>query len=109
MISARALLNTFARARSHPDWSDRYDFLTLLSNASLAQLPADAMTRLQVQMADADPVNKGPRRRAAIVYDDDLSRAMLTYWEMVAGKTLTTDERVFTSEVKARAWLSEPR
>ena len=66
--------------RAHPDWSDSYDFLTLLDHASLAAMPAEAMTKLQAQMAAADPVRDGPRRRAAIVCNDELSRAMLAFW-----------------------------
>ncbi|OLF72211.1 hypothetical protein AWH62_10205 [Maricaulis sp. W15] len=108
-VNGVALMQTFASARAHPDWSDQYDFLTLLTNAYLAELPAEALTQLQEDMAKADPVTQGPRRRAAIVCDDELSRAMLTYWEMIAGEHLTTHERVFTTEAEARAWLAEPR
>ena len=109
LITGDALMQTFGRARAHPDWSDQYDFLTLLDQASLAAMPAEAMTQLQERMAEADPVRDGLRRRAAIVCDDELSRAMLTYWEMIAGERLTTQERVFTTEAEARAWLTGPR
>ncbi len=106
-ISANQLIAAFGRARAHPGWSDRYNFLTRLDNASLSALSAKAMSALQAHMAAADPVTSGPRRRAAIVCADALSRAMLTYWEMIAGETLTTEERIFDTEAEAREWLGE--
>lgn len=108
-ITVSGMMQVFAKARAHTHWSDSYDFLTLLDHASLAAMPAEAMTKLQAQMAAADPVRDGPRRRAAIVCNDKLSRAMLAYWEMIAGGTLTTEERVFVDEVAARNWLAQAR
>ncbi len=106
-VTTDLLMATFARARAHEGWSDHYDFMTILTRASLSAMPGPAMTELQTRMAKADPVKSGPRRRAAIVCNDELSHAMLAFWEATAGQRLTTEERVFETERDARAWLAE--
>lgn len=106
-VTIEALMKTFTRARAHEGWSDRYNFLTLLTQASLSEMSASAMADLQTRMSKADPVQAGPRRRAAIVCNDELSRAVLVFWERTSGETLTTEERIFSSEREARAWLAE--
>ncbi|WP_421922588.1 STAS/SEC14 domain-containing protein [Maricaulis maris] len=108
-VTIDRMMALFARARAHEAWSDEYDFLTLLTRTSLSEMSASAMADLQARMAKADPVTTGPRRRAAIVCDDKLSRAMLAFWEKTSSQTLTTHERVFKTEHDARTWLAEPR
>ncbi|WP_417487925.1 hypothetical protein [Maricaulis sp.] len=107
-VTADALMDAFADARSNDGWSDDFNALTLLQNASLSTMPAEAMTELRTRMAAVNPVTDKPTRRAAIVCADKLSKAMLTYWEIITAGRLTPQQRIFQTEAEARAWLCEP-
>lgn len=105
-ISANEILAVFQQARSQPEWSDDYDFLTVLDKVSLSEIRADAMTGLMDTMKEHDDAQPSHVRRAAIVCNDPFSKATLTYWELASRGRLTTEERVFQHESQARAWLS---
>ena len=107
--TVRELLACFAAARSDPQWSDNYDFLTILDHLSLSDMSADAMIKLMTKMREGDTATPDHTRRGAIVCNDPFSRAMLTYWELSAEHRLMTEERVFRFESKARLWLRSAR
>jgi len=108
-VTPQELLGVFAAARERAEWSDEYDFLTVLDHVSLSDIRAEAITWMMNTMAAHDLATPSHKRRAAIVCNDPFSKATLTYWELASRERLHTDERIFQHESQARAWLSAPR
>jgi len=107
-VTPQELLGVFAAARERPEWSDEYDFLTVLDHVSLSDIRAEAITWMMTTMEENDHARPSHKRRAAIVCNDPFSKATLTYWELASRDRLTTDERIFQHESQARAWLGTP-
>ena len=108
-VTPQELLGVFAAARERAEWSDDYDFLTVLDHVSLSDIRAEAITWMMSTMEAHDDATPSHQRRAAIVCNDPFSKATLTYWELASRERLNTVERVFQHESQARAWLSAPR
>ncbi|MHA6287017.1 hypothetical protein [Maricaulis sp. CAU 1757] len=109
-LTVDELLTGFAASAEHPDWSDDYDYLTLVGQADLGHFTPPELERLLRGLAASDrPRTDGRPKRAAIVCPDWLAQALLHYWERLSAAGRTAIDRAFATEAQARAWLASRR
>ncbi|WP_176780334.1 hypothetical protein [Maricaulis salignorans] len=108
-LTANVMVGIVLAARADAGWSNDYNFLTIITNASLADVSADDTATLVHQLAELDtPRADGKRKRAAVVCSDEMAAGLLVYYELHSRTERMTDERFFRSEAAARAWLTGP-
>tara|TARA_R110000744_G_scaffold220833_4_gene339775 strand:- start:7337 stop:7780 length:444 start_codon:yes stop_codon:yes gene_type:complete len=111
-MSGRLTIDTMVAgvraARADPRWSNDYDFLTVMTDASLGDVSAQDTAELVHHLAALDtPRTDGKGKRAAVVCSDEVAAGLLTYYELHSRTERMTDERYFRSEAAARAWLAQ--
>lgn len=109
-LTADDILTSVLAARADPRWSDTHDYLTVMTEASLADISAEDAAHLIRSFAEYDPAAAVKRpKRAAIVCSDEMATGFLAYYEYRSKIERKADVRYFQSEAEARAWLaSEP-
>ncbi|RKQ95330.1 hypothetical protein [Maricaulis maris] len=109
-LTSEGILKVFRAAISDPDWSREFDMMCLFHNAdfSVFSLEEAASFSKAIQALDPAP-GESPPIRSALVCPDDLSSALLTFWEMMGRDERRAIDRIFATEAEARAWLAEPR
>lgn len=106
-LTADAMIAIVQEAHADPRWSNDYDFLTVLTDASLADVTADEAERVVQALAELDtPRADGKIKRAAVVCSDEMAAGLLVYYEYRSKAERATDERYFKTERHARAWLA---
>tara|TARA_R110000868_G_scaffold98607_1_gene271460 strand:- start:14419 stop:14847 length:429 start_codon:yes stop_codon:yes gene_type:complete len=106
-LTAETIIEIILAARDDPRWSNDYDFLTIMTDANLAELSVDATSNHIHRLAELDtPRSDGRRKRAAVVCSDELAAGLLVYYEARSKSERATDERYFKAEAHARAWLA---
>jgi len=109
VLDADAIIATVRTAHSDPLWSNDYDFLTLLTEARLGQIQPEDSDRIVEALGALDtPSTDGHAKRGAIVCTDELASALLLYYEQTSRVSRASEERIFTDEAEARAWLASP-
>jgi hypothetical protein len=94
---------------SHPGWKAGLKALTILDGFRLGAMdPARVDAFIDFVRGEHERRGVAGARRAAIICRDDTSRAMLSYWEKRTTNGLFGQERIFTDEAEARAWLDKP-
>ena len=106
-LTADEMIGGVRAAREDPRWSNDYDFLTVMIEASLADVSADDTARLVSELAAFDtPRADGKGKRAAVVCSDEMAAGLLFYYEYRSKTERATDERYFKTERHARTWLA---
>lgn len=108
-ISVDGVLAGYAAARQDAGWSERYDFLTVMDHVKLGDMSPEEMGELVRRMRERDIPPPSHPRRSAVVCNDPLSQAILTYWEHTAPERELVEERMFRFEDEARQWLRAAR
>jgi hypothetical protein len=106
-LTADEIIAVVQAAHADPRWSNDYDFLTILTDARLAEITADEAARVVHALAELDtPRADGKIKRAAVVCSDELAAGLLFYYEYRSRTERATEERYFKTERHARAWLA---
>lgn len=99
----------YAQRFSHPDWEPGLQSLTVINNLALGIFTPDAAGEIMKFIRDCDIAHKHVGKRGALVCSDDLSQALLTYWEHRGSSEMERSERAFATEAEALAWLRRSR
>ena len=99
----------YAERFSHPDWAPDMQSLTVLNKLALGRFTPEAAVEIMRFIRDCDIAHKRIAKRGALVCSDDLSQALLAYWEHRGSEELERSERAFATEAEALAWLRKSR
>lgn len=109
VVTVDAMIDNVRSALVDPEWSNDFNFLSVMTNVILADICAGQAGDLVRRLAELDkPLPDGRRMRAAIACSDDVATALLAFYEYRSKDARMTDERIFRTEAAARAWLAEP-
>lgn len=109
-MTVEDVLGAYESALTDPDWSADMDQMTIFSSIDLSDMSPDRWQTLINGFVAADKrLGVRPGTRAAIVMDDALQEALMTYYELISEPVTVTEERVFTTTTEAEAWLDTPR
>jgi len=107
--SLEALREGYAARFAHPDWSADLMSMSVLTRLGLGAFTPDMAVKFAEFVRQCDQDHNRTANRAALVCSDDMARALLYYWEKKAEDVLGREERTFSSEAEARAWLTNSR
>ncbi|WP_323762862.1 hypothetical protein [Maricaulis sp.] len=106
-LTARDLLAECERVYSHPDRMPGMKHLTVFDGAQAGELDVAEMTRLVEGLSELDQrLGIAEGTRSAVVIDDLLQEALMTFYAHQANARLATVEKIFNTEAAARAGLA---
>ncbi|WP_300551808.1 hypothetical protein [Maricaulis sp.] len=103
--TVKEICDGYAERFNHPEWTPVLESLTVINKLALGGFTPQAAGEIMQFIRDCDLKHKRAAKRSALVCSDELSRALLAYWEHRAKNELERSERAFATEAEARAWL----
>lgn len=99
------LCSGYAERFSHPDWAPDLMSMTVLSKLGLGSFTPDMAVAFADFVSECDRKYERTPKRAALVCEDDIARALLVFWEKKGSEVVGREERSFVTEQEARDWL----